>query len=58
MVVCNCNYCGKEIEVTEGIHFKGSLRESLEYLERITEEKSKTCKCQSESYRVDDNRKL
>lgn len=56
MVVCNCKYCGKEIEVPEGINFEGSLRESLKYIERITEEKSKNCQCQSEPYYFEENR--
>ena len=56
MVVCNCKYCGKKIEMPEGIHFEGSLKESLRYIEDTINEKSKSCECQTEHYYFEDNR--
>ncbi|MEG1502384.1 MAG: hypothetical protein RR370_03235 [Synergistaceae bacterium] len=45
MVVCNCIYCGRELEVPEGIVFDGPISEAIKHIDSLPAKKSESCPC-------------
>lgn len=56
MIVCNCKYCGREIEVKEGIHFEGSIKDAMNYMGKVTDEKSEQCICRKDGEGIKDGK--